>query len=256
MFEHAQQTSFHAVMVHRNGRSSRLILTLLFGDAGDGCRALPIMKCVTEWYVCCFHAFLFPSASVCFWVLLLHTSRAVPNLFFFAVDSASFSIRYSVFTFSNYIQFCSFKLFKLTVFRFFHLYTMLLALHACRKQIHMSIAHFLYHVQFDHRSNSIISNVRILFIQHHDGSSSGNSLHCSERFDNARTSECCASFACVLNGSLFSRKSFDSFTIRCRKLLWWCFARSNLTRGNSPSGITCPVTLTSTHLSFTSVNFL
>ena len=76
------------------------------------------MKCVTEWYVCCFMLFSFLLrrfvSGSCF-----YTPVGRCQIFFFAVDSASFSIRYSVFTFSNYIQFCSFKLFKLTVLSLF-----------------------------------------------------------------------------------------------------------------------------------------
>ena len=86
----------------------------------------------------------------------------------------------------------------LAIFRFllFHLCTMLLALQACRKRLdhslslpaenwncfikaspHVHFVHSVVHVQLDHCSISSISDVRILFVQHHKVSSSADFLH-------------------------------------------------------------------------------
>ena len=74
---------------------------------------------------------------------------------------------------------------------------------------HVHGVHSVVHVQLDHRSISSISNVRILFIPHHNVSGSDNLGFENERFDNTRTSECYTSLNSLvcLEWNSFSPKS-------------------------------------------------
>ena len=84
----------------------------------------------------------------------------------------------------------------LLLFLLFHLCTMLPALQACRKRLdhslslpaengtcfieanpHVHCVHTIVHVHLDHSSVSSVSNVRILFVQHNNVSSSDDLLH-------------------------------------------------------------------------------
>ena len=128
----------------------------------------------------------------------------------------------------------------LPIFRFqmFHLHTVLPTLQACRKRFdhspslpaenctcfidtnpHVHCVHSVVHVQFDHRYIASISNVRICCIQHHGVSKLDNFLHCVERLDNTRTSECFASLntvVCLEWNNLYAPVS-DLLTIRCHQ---------------------------------------
>ena len=181
-----------------------------------------------------------------------------PCQFFFTVKSTSFCIT----------NFCLLP---------FHLCTMLPALQARRRLFdhslslstdnwtcfteakpHVHCAHSVVRVQLDHRSISSISNVRTLFIQHHVVSSSDNFLHWNGKFDNTHTSECYAPLNSVIclewNSQVCSPFAATNF---CGVVL-----RSSLTHGNIPLKHDIPrnfrvlVTVTFTHLSFTSVSFL
>ena len=111
----------------------------------------------------------------------------------FTFNSVSFFVRRSDFSFFNSIQVCFFNLFKLTDFCFATSAQCHWSYRLCRKRLdhllslpaenwtcfieanpHVHCVHTIVHVQLDHCSVSSISNVRILFIQHHDGSSSDN----------------------------------------------------------------------------------
>ena len=137
---------------------------------------------------------LFPSESACFWVLLspanlalltplLRQSRFLPHLTSHHVPLQPHSIV---------------LLHSILLFRFLssHLCTMLPALQACRKRLdhslslpaenrtcfikanpHVHRVHTVAHVQLDPCSISNISDVRIIFIQHHSVSGSDDLLH-------------------------------------------------------------------------------
>ena len=161
---------FHEIVIHRNGGSSRLILALLFGDV-MGAPSVHHAVCapVSEKHVCCF---MFVSFLLCRFVSGCSHTPVWSRQFFFAVNSFSFFIRHSVFSFFNSIQFCFLNSFQFFVFYFF---TSTPSLQACRKrldhllslhqlktgpvsskQIHIYIVYtpFVVHVQPDHPSLS------------------------------------------------------------------------------------------------------
>ena len=166
---------FHDVANHCIGGSSRLIVALLFGDVGDGPLPKPAMCApVSERYVSCFVIFSF--------LLCRFVSGPCPHTpvwrrqLFFAVNSVSSSSFNSIqCRFLNLFQFSLFCSFTST---------------QCRKRFDHSVSlpaekmnlfhrskftcPSVVHVQLDHRSVSNISNVRILFIQHDNVSSSND----------------------------------------------------------------------------------
>ena len=148
---------------------------------------------ISERQVCCL--VLFPlSAPVGSDDLLSHPSLAAPTLLHLQLRlllPLTFRLvllqLHSILFLQLILIFC---------FLLFHLCTMLLALQACRKRLdhslslpaenwicfieanpHVHCVHTAVHVQLCHRSVSNISNVRILFIQHHNVSGSDNLLH-------------------------------------------------------------------------------
>ena len=125
---------------------------------------------------------------------------------------------------------------------------------------HVHRVHSVVYVQLDRRSVSNISSVRIRFVQHDNVSSLNYLLHRNDRFDNTRAPVRYAplnSFICLVWNYLLAKSLICSPF--AATILFGAILRSSLTRGKIVSSITWPaapeslVTLTFTHLSFTSM---
>ena len=148
---------------------------------------------ISKRYVCCF-ALLSPFALVYSWALPSLANLALPIL----LRHRSLLLLHLT---SHHVLLQHHSILSLLLFPLFHsllchLYTMLPALQACRKRLghslslpaenrtcfietnpHVHCVHTIIYVQLDHCSVTSISDVRILFIQHNNVSSSDDFLH-------------------------------------------------------------------------------